>query len=331
MTKDMMKLVEEASTKSISKKHKKKSYMDDSQYQESTPKVPHLLTQPSRIVRKRKCSIVEESQQKQAADDFDTLFDRIVKKSSKKNPTKTSANPKPSEFQDKPEINKISRNIGAVKNSGVPIHLRYSKEMQERENRICSLKQTIEKEKSDRLAKDSSPSPARSTKVKVHGDLHQNTMKFLERKNNNIKRVQTDLMFQEMQQLTFKPKINDNSSKIVQKTGVGLDHTAKKRFPGTGEALQGSQSARKQAKRTEGRPVQAELPFQADHEHRRRQAQKGRLSALFEQSQREVFGPGRAAGPPNHPQRKPQNCVRAGIQGKHKLLEVRREQERARR
>ncbi len=308
MTKDMMKLVEEASAKSVSKKHKKKSYMDDSQYQESTPKVPAGY-QPSRVIRKRKCSIVEESQQKQAADDFDTLFDRIAKKSSKKHPSKATANHKTSDYQDKPEINKISRNIGAVKNSGVPIHLRYSKEMQERENRICSLKQTIEKEKSDRLMKDSSPSPARSTKVKVHGDLHQNTMKFLERKNNNIKRVQTDLMFQEMQQLTFKPKINDNSSKIVQKTGVVPDHPADQRLACPRAAVQRSAPAREQEKRTQGRPLQDELPLQAHHQHRGRQAQERRLRRLLDQTQRQVFGPRRACLPAAQPQRQPENSL----------------------
>ena len=40
MTKDMMKLVEEASAKSVSKKRKRKPDTDDSQFQESTPKVP---------------------------------------------------------------------------------------------------------------------------------------------------------------------------------------------------------------------------------------------------------------------------------------------------
>ena len=171
--------------------------------------------------RKRKSSIVEMSCQKNSIEDFDLLYEKIVKKSSKKLKNNNgNENKKSNYYQDKPEINKISRNIGAAKNMGVPIHLRYSKEIQERENRICSLKRTLEKEKSERMVRDSTPSPSRSTKFKVNGDLEQNTMKFLERKTNNIKKVQSDLMHQEMQELTFKPKINNKSSRMVYKTGV---------------------------------------------------------------------------------------------------------------
>jgi len=155
--------------------------------------------------------------------DFDQLFEKIIKKSSQKQkPQKPlSRRSSKNKLSSGRGESKIGRNT-KDRNGELPIHLRYQQDMQEKENRMCSLKQSIEREKLEKLANSPSPSRTRSNKkIKVEGGLEQNTAKFLERKSNNIKRVQTDLMYQEMQQLTFKPKINNRSSKMVEKTGRG--------------------------------------------------------------------------------------------------------------
>lgn len=114
--------------------------------------------------------------------------------------------------------------------NAIPIHLRYSKEAQERENRICTLKQSLEKERHEKLLKENSQLHSRSnSKMKqtnvedIVNGLQRSTKKFLQKKHSNIKQIQSDIAHREEQKLTFKPQINRRSSKIAERSGVRYD------------------------------------------------------------------------------------------------------------
>lgn len=188
---------------------------------------------------------MENSCQKSHLEEFDELFARIASKATPK-PPKNNADTKT--LKSKKNIDdseRMSRGSSIIKNGGMPIHLRYSKEIQERENRLCSLKKSLEREKHDKLVRENSQLQSRSnSKMKVANPydvtqaLQKSTKKFLERKNSHIKQLESDLKSREEQHLTFQPKINKKSNLIAEKAGVRSANVACKFVSGARETIQ---------------------------------------------------------------------------------------------
>lgn len=231
IAKDMKKLVEEAdysirstSQRSISQRMVETDTENESSMIDGTP-VNSLLLQQRRIGRKRQCSFVKEAVHRPATIEFDDLFNKITKNST--NPSKSKIVANPTRQSKSPRDNRLGRQSPIGRRNAIPIHLRYSKEVQERENRICTLKQSLEKERHEKLLRENSQLYSRSnSKMKqtnvddIVNALQRSTKKFLQKKNSNIKQIQSDLAYREQQKLTFMPQINRKSSKMAEKSGV---------------------------------------------------------------------------------------------------------------
>lgn len=160
-------------------------------------------------------------------EEFDQLFARIVSKAAPKPLKNTNENKQNRPKKNLDDEDRFCKGASLIKNSGMPIHLRYSKEIQERENRLCSLKKSIEKEKIEKLTRESSQlhnrsnsKPRLSCAQDITEALQRSTKKFLERKNSHIRRLESDLKSKEEQHLTFQPQINKKSNQMAERAGV---------------------------------------------------------------------------------------------------------------
>ena len=129
----------------------------------------------------------------------------------------------------KPEISRNSKRLGKIKNSGVPIYMRYNQELIKRESKLQNLKKSVEKQKRTKDPEPSfTPKINKKSRIKANknahcGDLSYNTRKFLKRKKEKINQVRDSMRLKENQELTFQPRINQRSSKIVKRFGVRID------------------------------------------------------------------------------------------------------------
>lgn len=163
---------------------------------------------------------------------FDKLYKRLTDKSSAKIKYKKHMRMRReiSHCRKKPEISRNSKRLGKIKNSGIPIHMRYNQELQKRESKLKSLKINVEKQKRSRNPEPSfAPKINKRSKMKAMGhgrDLSENTRKFLKRKKERLNQVRDSIRHKEMKELTFQPKINQKSSKIVNRFGVSYPNFA---------------------------------------------------------------------------------------------------------
>lgn len=150
---------------------------------------------------------------------FDKLYKRLTDKSSAKIKYKKHMRMRRemSQCRKKPEISRNSKRLGKIKNSGIPIYMRYNQELQKRQDKLKSLKIDVEKQKRSKEPKPSFiPKINKKSKKKAMyrgRDLSENTKKFLKRKKENLNMVRDSIRHKEMKELTFQPKINNKSSK----------------------------------------------------------------------------------------------------------------------
>lgn len=79
---------------------------------------------------------------------FDKLYSRLTNKgTTSKNKYKKHMRVRNeiSKCKNKPEISRNSKRLGKLKNSGVPIYLRYNQEIQKRQTKLKDLRMSVEK------------------------------------------------------------------------------------------------------------------------------------------------------------------------------------------
>ena len=119
----------------------------------------------------------------------------------------------------KPDISKNSQKLGKIRNSGVPLHKRYNKELVKRRTKLQTLKRSVEElyPEPSFTPKINPRSRARVSRSPQMRDLSYNTKKFLRRKKERLNQVRDYVRMQENKELTFQPKINQKSSKIAKR------------------------------------------------------------------------------------------------------------------
>lgn len=121
------------------------------------------------------------------------------------------------EMQEKPTISETTKKLAAKKTHNIPLEQRYTEEIKTKEIKMQKLKAQIELQKQSE-EKECTFKPSINSKFPISQNSRpdfDNPSAALELKEKKLAKLKLDYLIEESQHLTFMPKINQKSEKLI--------------------------------------------------------------------------------------------------------------------